>query len=170
MEQLDFLDNIWGNLEGYACVHTVEKGKHKDHFFQWPDQRALVQEVLLRLPTTNDVYFSPALFSEPARKKSSVKVAQVAWADWDDGLSGGVKDNPPMLVVHTSPTKYHTYWATEPTTSVEVIEQRNKAFGIGADKCWSAEHLFRVPGHVNQKNGWTTRLHELSDVDFLAQG
>lgn len=155
----EFVDYLWSGLEGTACIATVSQDdKFKEHFYNYPENRKTIVDLLqVASRKAKHTYVTPALLNGPDRSKENFKVSQVTWADWDKGLSPEIV---PDLLVQTSPNKFHTYNKTPfPITDPEILESRNQEFmDLGADKCWDATRLLRVPGTKNGKNGWSVRV------------
>jgi hypothetical protein len=169
VETSEFLDFLWGGLDGFARFATRDaKGAFNEkHFFKWPEEREAALEWIEGFSGDyKDVWMSPALFKDnKSVKKSNVKVAQVSWGDYDQGLKELID---PAVAVMSSPGRFHCYWKHPPSKVIEQIEHRNKEHAY-ADDCWNADRLMRVPGSTNARKQWRSSvLPELGPINFLS--
>lgn len=135
MEQLDFLDLIWGKAEGF--VQFVQKraddqgnrtGDPTDtKEFRWPMERDRIG----RWFTVNDrledtLYFAVPLYKEAQRQQVYLKAISAVYVDNDgvDGTQTGGYKLPPSVSVQSSPGHQHDYWvlseATDPNRALKV--------------------------------------------------
>lgn len=154
MEETEaYFDFLWGEKEGIVRLARVDADADDwdIQFFRWPtDRHRLVEAVGEGISSSRHVYVGPALLSTMGNTKDAFGSSSVEWADYDHQLPES--RNVPDLVVRTSPGRFHAYWKVEDIDSAAELESRNKKHG--GDSCFDATHLLRVPGSVNQKNGW----------------
>lgn len=82
----EFFNAIWGKTEGfvYLPVKSVETGKWRKVFYEWPQhETAVIRHVLSAVSTKQEVYFAPAIFSKPDPHRENVKGSNVIWVDFD---------------------------------------------------------------------------------------
>lgn len=156
----EFFDYVWGtDTEGYVYLPVMRKKEIDQYMLRWPKQRnGVIKHVLRQNAGGADVYYSPALFSEPKPIRENVKQTQVLWADFDKTQVDWEKaDVPfPTLIVESSPGREHVYWKLdEPLTDLMTIEERNRsiAYNYKADTSgWDANQFLRPPFTIN--SGW----------------
>lgn len=149
----EFFDFLWGGLNGTVYIATVTRDLNDwtQHFLDWPKQRDEAIRVTEQFKSSRHVFAAPAVFNSKSGKRDAFSSSQVEWADYDCELP---KERTPDLVVRTSPGRFHAYWKHHPPiTSPDHLETLNKSHKK-ADDCWYVNKLLRVPGTVNQKNGW----------------
>ena len=106
------------------------------------------------------------------------------WAlaiDFDGDFPACLKNNPllaPSLLIETSPGHYHAIWVLDALCPKELATKVLKAMTIrlGGDLAFAKPSQFiRLPGFVNAKRGFISRLVETSNlrktfsIDFLCQ-
>lgn len=155
-----FFVTIWGDTEGYVYLPTKdsETQKWKKTFYEWPKHKEhAIQHVLQATATKQEVYFAPAIFSEPDPHKGGVKGSRVVWIDYDgkapdgplspatplpgteappapteatdpaDGPGMGIPE-PSVRVQSSAPGHEHLYWVLDEfSTDVAFIENTNRS-------------------------------------------
>ena len=97
-----------------------------------------------------DTFFAPGLRKSKGSTKDTVLGSRVLWVDIDN-----TEEPIPTLLPSISVFSghgHHLYWILEEwCEDVEAIERGNKALAIdtGADDCWNANRLLRIPGTTN---------------------
>jgi hypothetical protein len=142
----------------YAFVPVMDNGR-------WVERQAVVAGGRIDLDVWRDLrrdsdgvdrYFTPLLYSEPARRKEYLRHASVIFAD-DDGDRRDRKDvPPPTFVVRSSPGHSHMYWLLERPYPADEWEPyaRGTTLALGTDPGgWDATQVLRVPGSLNWKRG-----------------
>lgn len=106
-------------------------------------------------PTDKDLYFGPALRrdSNHGGTKDNVLASRTLWADIDreEPFESTL---PPSVLVWTG-HGWHAYWLLNSWIGdLDLIENANRslAVDVGADYCWNANRLLRVPGTFNHKS------------------
>lgn len=133
MEQLDFLDRIWGTANGYVQLQQRRKdaegnrtGDPTDNKeFLWNSERDRIgRHMSIRLD--DDLYFAVPIYKSTSRRQSEIKFISAVYVD-DDGVDGSVTGGyklPPSITVWTSPQHSHNYWVlsepAEPTRALRV--------------------------------------------------
>lgn len=117
-----------------------------------PNKLTYSLEVPDSLPDV-DVFFGPALRKPPGgASKEDVLGTKVLWADFDEEAAPKCT-LPPSIVVHSG-HGWHVYWILdEPLMDVSVIEELNAILmaDLGADHCWNANRVLRIPNTLNTK-------------------
>lgn len=154
----DFFSFIYGDQEGLACVTRTdhEGNPTRDKFFEYPAQLDEMVKHCTRF-SHESIYFCPTLMDENKRRKTSVKAAEVAFADADTCPVDTLRAQP-SLIAQTSPTKTHVYWKFTDETNPLELERRSHAVSnahlkslTDLDDGWAANKLLRVPGTTNLK-------------------
>lgn len=159
----DFITTLFGDSTGYFFVSSYDdEGELRTHKpFQYPEQLNHI-ETYVEMRTDEQLYFSPFLFSVPRRKKTSVSVTPVVYADTDSFPVEGFLV-PPSINVQTSPGKHHSYWLLDDVYSPEEVEEVARAIALthasevegkqaGTDKSgWDLAQLLRLPNSKNLK-------------------
>lgn len=189
-----FFDKIWGDVEG--LVYIARKSGPADAatwqrgFFKWPEKKKFVVDTVLLADTQGkEVYFSPALWSDPKISKESFKGTRVLWADFDgsapewgapstdssaDGPVGAVPGPPTVEVQSSTEDHRHVYWMLEEfTTDVQFVENTNRAiaYAYGADTSgWDAEQILRPPFTTNHKRNQPVLIARFDESTYPATG
>lgn len=179
-----FFDKIWGDTEAFAYLPTRSAANNWENvFFQWPLHKPhIIKHVTGKTAASYEVYFSPALYSNPKMGKDHVLGSKVLWADFDgeqggspapddwSGLPDGVPE-PSLRVQTSSPSNQHVYWDMgEFVTDTDKIEQINRsiAYTLKSDTaCWNKNRLMRPPMTVNFGYSKPERKGAKYDVDML---
>jgi len=120
----------------------------------WQDIPALD---LKKLPTLDDLYFAPTLFSEPRRQKQFALPGKWLYADLDEVVPDSIAAHlKPTIAWETSEGRFQAMWFLERPLRPDQFERVNQllTYHIGADKGgWSCTKVLRVPGSFNNKRG-----------------
>jgi hypothetical protein len=150
-----FLDAIWADGLGWACLATLDGGRWAESFYRWPAERDDLLAHAAKAAERADVYVAPALRSERRRRKATAIPGP--WADLDTatddardrlGLLGA------MVVASGSPRSWHVYVPlAEVPEDVEELEVWNRRLArfLGADAKHDAAAVLRLPGTWNRK-------------------
>jgi len=121
VEQLDFLDLVWGKAEGFVqfAQKRMDEQGHRTgdptdtKEYRWPQERDRIG----RWFTVNDrledtLYFAVPLYSAPQRQQVNLKAISAIYVDNDgvDGSQTGGYALPPSVSVFSSPGHQHDYW------------------------------------------------------------
>lgn len=113
--------------------------------------------------------------------KEYISGGTLLWVDKDWKKDGVPRDvalkqlkayNPPPSWINDSGNGFHAYWKLNSfVTSTEDIESRNIALQklLGADHCWNADRILRVPGTTNFKDLGTPipcKFYESNDAVY----
>jgi hypothetical protein len=146
-----FLRTVWGKQYGEG--HPILAAKDWSSG-SWQDIPASDP---LSLPTLDDLYFAPTLFSEPRRQKQFALPGKWLYADLDevvpDSIAGHLR---PTIAWETSEGRFQCMWLLERPLRPEQLEVVNQklTYFVGADKGgWSCTKVLRVPGSFNNKRG-----------------
>lgn len=155
---VEFLKAVWElQPDGYFAVvfrtyeDTPEIERSDWLTFFYTKER--FDQIPNEFPEKCDVYFCPAAFSSPSRKKEAVLPSRWLFADldWVDPHDAVVL---PTVAWETSPRKYQALWLLEYAVEREDLRSMNKALcrASGADPgTWNENRLLRVPGSNNEK-------------------
>lgn len=155
----EFFQFVYGGQSGLACITRVDMDGNptRDKFFEYPAQLDEMVTYCTRF-SHESIYFCPTLMSENKRRKSSVKVAEVAFADADTCPVDSLRAQP-SLIAQTSPTKTHVYWKFTDETDPKELERRSHAVSkahlkkeTDLDDGWASNKLLRVPGTTHLKD------------------
>lgn len=157
MNTTDFLTLLFGDSEGYVFISQPdENGEITQHKpFQYPAQLNQIG-AYVAVREDEQLYFSPFLYSVPRRKKLSVSVTPVLYADTDTFPIDQYKIAP-SINVQTSEHKHHSYWLLDDVYTPEQVEEASRAIALthskdGADKSgWDLAQLLRLPNSMNLK-------------------
>lgn len=171
-EYEQFLDMVWGELEGYVDIARMSGEDLANHkFFEWPEQREDLFAYVEKYKH-EDVYYTPVLFTAPRRQRSAAKFCQVVYGDADLFPVADLYANP-SAIVHTSPNKTHVIWSLSGSTDVPTAEGLAHSVSIehpkattGYDNGWSATKLLRVPGTKNRK--YAGAVHDVT-VEYTGE-
>lgn len=156
MNPLDFVELVWSvQGQGFGFLSYRGAGQSLD----WHDVSVTVpdEDPTLPDPVTNDVYFTPNLFSRPRRRNEFALPSRWLYADLDnvDPESIGHKDEKlrPDVAWRSSDSRYQAMWLVqrlEPATHERINKQLT--YKVGADKGgWDLSQVLRVPGTLNHK-------------------
>jgi len=158
--QLDFLDYIFSNDEGYVCIATIarpyERGTFNEEFFEWPNQRNDIVDFIGRCSSTHNIYYGVNLLSVPKRKKENCIPQNLVWADLDTCTPDKL-EIPPQCVVESSPARYQAVWRLDRKIDPLDAQMYSKRVAyahadLGVDKSGhDLTQLLRVPGTYNFK-------------------
>ena len=164
-ELQDFFGYIWGDQEGfvYIPIKNPESGEWQQAFFEWPSQRGEVVRHVQSSTNKSEVYYAPALFTQPSAKKEYVKGSYAYWCEFDGNApaTADLGEIPaPSLRIRSSEAGHeHWYWKLDRFQhDVDEIERSNRglAYQLSADTSgWDADQVLRPP---------TTRNHKRSKI------
>lgn len=161
----DFFEAIFSDAEGFIFLgwRNEEGVLNQQKFIPYPDGLDVAARYV-KAHSHEDLYFSPMLFSVPRRKKSTVSVTPVVYADTDqfDPDRFLVK---PSINVESSKGHVQSYWILDKTTyqredvarvaralAMTHDERDEDGKKIGVDPGgWDLTQLMRVPGTMNLK-------------------
>lgn len=173
----EFLDFLYGGLQGYVSTATKSKADDKVVFsrqsFSWPSERDKLTEWITTNGKTVDVYIAPAIFSEPTGRKEHVLASNVVWTEFDGRLPTkeelGTIPLPTLRLRSSTIANEHWYWKLDaPIKDVALLERTNRAlaYQLGADTSgWDAGQVLRPPGTYNHKNAQLSYVSIVSRTD-----
>lgn len=159
-ELSEFFNTIWGDSEGYVYLPTRNPELPKEeafdqHFFPWPSAKEEVVHFVRENSRTLDVYFAPAIFSEPSATKSDFKESRVVWCEFDGFLPQEYRQDPSVVVQSSGTENRHVYWLLQsPISDSAALERINRGltYQYGADASgWDATQILRPPTTKNYK-------------------
>ena len=161
MEAIEFLDVIYGDIEGYVNIVTMdpldEEETVKSRFVEWPAKRDFANRYLSMREDEN-IYCSVGVFTGKTRSSDDEgAMCGVVWAEADTCPPSEFEVEP-SLVVRTSRNRTHCWWILDtPHPLAECSEVARSVYqkhrDKGCDSGWQASKLLRVPGSVNTKYG-----------------
>ncbi len=164
----EFLDDLFGDQEGYVYAPT-KKGKywHK-HFFHLPEERSKL-EGHINDCTDRDVYLSPVLFTDKKIAPETFKGTNYLWTEFD----GVVPENaiePTMRVMSSNPGHEHWYWKLNKFETDVILLQditRRIAHHYGADlSAWDYQQVLRPVDTWNHKRNKPVTLKSKTDLVY----
>ena len=173
----EFFETIWGDSEGYVYLPTLDRSKPKEeafdqHFFSWPEAKSDIVHFVRETSRTLDIYFAPAIFSEPSATKKDFKESRVVWCEFDGTLPQSWKQEPSVVVQSSGEQNRHTYWLlSEPISDVSNLERINRGltYQYGADASgWDSTQILRPPSTTNYKyeEKPVVTLQSISDLRY----
>jgi RecA-family ATPase len=162
----EFLELIYGEQEGYSYSPYRDpkiEGDWTQCFFKWPEEKEQLIKHITTLSSTNDVYYSPALYKVPDAKKESYKTTRVVWAEFDGKLPNELGTIPPPSIRVRSSTEGHEHWywlldfELQDAEKAEAISGR-LSYALEADHCWNANRVLRPPGSTHIETSLPVRL------------
>lgn len=158
MSITEFLDYVFdGSDPGYFSLTLFKHGlPQNERFIEWPKQRNLLTDDGLKSTAQGgDLYFTPALFSEPCRRADRAIGSHVAWVDLDESSPGPSTCPPAGLRVASGTAGHeHAYWRAERFLEPWEVERWNDKLAsiLHADHSgWDIAQLLRLPGTLNWK-------------------
>lgn len=164
-----YLDQLFGSSIGVVVIaigiggHLTKTGSYrfrgglKHNFFNWPDQRQGIIDLVLSASGNHDLYVIPNLRSAPNAKKGSCLGADHCWADIDQITAGTQRRLSAVLsqgsfVVHSG-RGLHVYVLLDGFYPAKVIDDLNRRLAsyLPADSKWAENALLRLPGTFNHK-------------------
>ena len=155
-EFVDFILNIHSHLRPglYICISTRRKNKWKDHFFETPLDREILEDFFNNYDTNRyDLYFCPHAFKYKQRRETEAVPTKYLWSDLDNANPNNVHPKP-NIAWESSPNRYACLWILKETPSLEETKNLNKklAYANGADRSgWDITQVLRIPGSRNHK-------------------
>lgn len=158
----EFLDEIWGEQDGYAYMPVKETATRRvrKFFIHWPEKRDAAIRHILKWAATDgvEVYFSPALYSRMNPGNDSVLGSRCAWVDFDGNFPEKwptkIAPKPHLEVQSSGTANRHAYWILDEFVGRKDIERINRslAYALNADTSgWDANQFLRPPMSVNRK-------------------
>lgn len=152
-----FVDALWTDGLGWACVATLDGGRWSERSWRWPAERDDLLAQAMKAARAADVYIAPALRSQRRRAKATAIPGPWAWADLDvatDEARDRLALLGAMVVASGSPRSFHVYVPlAEVPEDVEALEHLNRRLArfLGADAKHDASAVLRLPGTYNRK-------------------
>jgi hypothetical protein len=151
-----FVDALWGDGLGWACLATLDGGQWQEHFYRWPARR--------RPPRPRPegrrhgrCLCGPALRPERRRRKATAIPGTWAWADLDvvpEETVDRLALLGAMTVASRSPRSFHAYLPlASAAEDADALEHLNRRLGrhLGADAKHYGSAVLRLPGTFNRK-------------------
>jgi hypothetical protein len=152
-----FLDAVWADGLGWACLATLDSAQWSESFWRWPAERDDLLAHALKAAEKHDIYIAPALRSERRRRKATAIPGLWAWADLDVA-SDEARDRLALLgamtVASGSPRSWHVYLPlAEVPEDLEELEDLNRRLAryLSGDAKHDASAVLRLPGTWNRK-------------------
>lgn len=155
-----YLDTLFSQAVGFLELRCLPaNGEHSlVRQFIPAQERSRLLDSALSLANTHNVYVGVAPRNARSGDKEAVKSAWALWADVDSGQAvyelGRFTPPPSLTIKSGSGQNRHAYWLLVEPIGADELEDANRrlAAKLGADKCWDAPHILRIPGTVNHKN------------------
>lgn len=172
----EFFDLIYKETEGVAYIATKNpKSEHdfKQKFFNWPSDRAAMENYIQQNANSYEVYYAPALFKSESGTKEEVLGANVAWCEFDGNTPtelNGIPE-PSIRIISSLEGHEHWYWMLSEFTHPYDLEKINKkiTYATGADTSgWDANQILRPIGTINHKRQKSVRLRSVIKEEYSA--
>lgn len=167
VDLLPFFTGIYGapvpGETRYMCIaHLQPGGKMIERYFKWADEFDLATTHINRLIANqtdhgrgSDIYYCVSLLTAKKRNRDFLDETHCIWSDLDDTPPNSLH-LPPSFLVQTSNGHYQGIWTLDfpvPYSTAEDFARRiyHAHRKDGADACWDATRLLRVPGAPNLK-------------------
>lgn len=160
---LDLCTLAWSDQQGYVSISVrnpqldkKDPGYWNDLTFSWPAERHKVATILDKAKRTKkDVYWAPAVFTEPKRDARKVQEMRTLYADLDEIDPHSLpKSLKPTAAWESSPGRWQALWSLDTPLRPQAQQDLNKmlTYAIGADKGgWDLTQVLRTPGTQNHK-------------------
>lgn len=165
LDVLDFLDIIYGDLEGivYLATKDPSTGRFGQAFYNWPTQRNDVRRYITDHRELEEVYFAPALRDKSSGDKQSVSNSRVLWCEFDGKIPEdyGILPSPSIRVRSSEEGREHWYWVLDNPIDRESLDKVNRSitYYYGADSSgWDASQILRPIDTVNHKRNKNVEL------------
>jgi hypothetical protein len=174
-----FFAGIYGPAQAHGpnklmCVAYLRPGgKMIQRFFPYPEGVDRATELIHSLTVDTDgqgqrgadVYYCVSLVNGHARDREHLDLVHCVWADLDTTPPTKLKVEPTFLI-ETSPNKYQAIWTlAEPVPYSTAEDFARRVYYAhhrdGADPCWDATRLLRVPGTRNLKYALEAEGHPM---------
>lgn len=169
----DFLDELFGEIEGYVYSPYKAVGSPRaawmQQFYEWPiHKEKLVQHI--QNNSSRDVYLSPCLFTKAIVHPNTFKGTRYLWTEFDGNTPKEVSI-PPTIRIQSSREGYeHWYWKLDNfTEDVELIQGYTKrlAYHLNADlSVWDYAVVLRPPETHNHKRNRSVILLESNTNEY----
>jgi hypothetical protein len=152
-----FVDALWGEGLGWACLVTLDAGRWAESYWRWPVERDDLLAHAAKAASGADVYVAPALRSQRRRTKTTAIPGTWAWADLDvvsEESMNRLALLGAMVVASGSPRSWHVYLPlAEVPEDVDALEHLNRRLAryLGGDAKHDASAVLRLPGTYNRK-------------------
>lgn len=152
-----FFDALFADREGWVCIATTNpkapRSTFSQEFFKWPRDVLKVEQHILKVEKSLNVYFCVNLLDKPERRKHNCLPCDFLWADLDNA-DPTILSPPPQIVIRSSPGRWQALWLLSLPLEPPQAESVSKriAYAYGADKSgWDLTQLLRVPYTRNFK-------------------
>ena len=163
VDLLPFFTGVFGAgipaEERFMCIAYLRPGgKMIERYFRWPDQVQTAITLINALSQpgrSSEVYYCVSLLTAQKRNRDFLDETHCVWSDLDD-TSPTKLHTPPTFLIETSPSHYQAIWTLpEPVPFSTAEDFARRVYHAhrkdGADACWDATRLLRVPGTINHK-------------------
>ena len=190
----EFFENFWSAASGFYCIGEKTKKGMVHRYYQSIDE--VIVDIYASLERPNNIYFSPAVFSQAERNQKNVKSVKAFWLDIDcagehngrdyqsreEGLQAlddfVKKTGLPLPTLVNSGRGIHAYWVLkdplDPKTWKQYalsLKQLCVLHGLKADPSRTADSasLMRPINTINYKAGNTfpvERIRQVKEYDL----
>ena len=149
---------VFGENEGYVCIaYGTKDGKtFREEFFKYPNDVPEILNLVNRVYTGHNVWYTPMLLDAKRRKKEHVTVTPCAWSDLDT-CDPDLLLVEPSFLVESSPGRFQALWMFERPVDPDNAENISHRIAYkhaddGADRSgWDLTQLLRFPYTYNYK-------------------
>lgn len=155
-----FFTAIYGpptDQERFMCVAFLRPGgKMVERYFRWGDGLDGVHKLIDQaLSAGADTYYCVSLLTAQQRSREFIEDTHCVWADLDATPPSHLLLQPTFLI-ETSMSHYQGIWTLTDAVPYSTAEDFSRRIyhthrAEGADACWDATRLLRMPGTPNYK-------------------
>lgn len=154
MNVSDFLHSVITTESGFLCT-PVSDGQHwVEAWYRWPQEEALVLDMVEETKHKLNVHFSAYLFGESTSDKQHALPSRTIQADLDNADINSLPIAPTVLV-QTSPGRYHGYWILDKELPSALHEQLSRRLTYSIPLCdrsgWPIAKKLRIADTFNYK-------------------
>jgi hypothetical protein len=156
MKALEFLEEVYGEDEGWIDLPAKVQGRWIPFYTEWPSNGIAARRIKASLRDAEDLYFSVVQFAEQGRRIEDAKACRWLFADLDhvDPSTCIRAGLTPTLCWQSSPGRFQALWRMTRHVKPQSLERLNRmlTYAVGADKGgWDLTQVLRVPGTRNHK-------------------
>ena len=176
LSTMEFLDVVWGKVEGWVDVPSKIRGHWMPFMAEWPADRPVIgRRIRSCVEDGESVYFSAAMFRNRMRRLEDTLRTEWLWADLDteDPVFLDEDGVLPTLAWESSPGRYQAMWKLSKPLLPETQTKLNRrlTYAISADHGgYDLTQVLRPPGTKNFKYrppGDVELLWYLDDVVYV---
>ena len=171
---------MYGDQTGYVYsprkhptrTDSNDRPVFEKYSFKYPEQMPALIKHCIDSSTEWEVYYGPALYSQPTGRKEDIKGTYVFWTEFDGQVPPaealGNLPSPTLRVLSSEEGHEHFYWRLDYfEVDINAIERANRGltYQLGGDtSAWDANQVLRPISTTNHKRQKPVLLLSKSDV------